>query len=399
MGKKSLRARLELLSGPMAALLSSIAALAGLLLFRLGSLVNGYAPQEVRSLQTFSLGEVYTNPLYAPFKLTQLFFIRQLGDSPLHLRFASVIVGFFAVILFYYVVRSWFSWRVALLTSILFGTSPWFLHSSRFGYVYVTYLSILGLAALATYVRSRTIRRPVLILGIMCLLLSVYVPGMLWLIIIGIVWQYKTLAEIIRRYPLITVLGGLALAAALSPLILSFIRNPDLLYTYAGLPQDGIVRLVDVPMSMLRNLKMIVWSGPTDPAVWLIGRYPLLNFFAVIMSVIGLYSYYLDSKLDRTKFVVGGMLAGWILVSLGGEVHTTLLLPLCYLLVAGGIAFMLKQWFKVFPYNPFARSLAVVLLVTAVGAVCWHNMQHYFVAWPQAPATRKVYQPTSPVIQ
>lgn len=76
----------------------------------------------------------------------------------------------------------------------------------------------------------------------------------------------------------------------------------------------------------------------------------------------------------------------------------SIVLPFVYLLVAGGINFMIEQWFMVFPYNPFARNLAIVLIFVAIGATGFFHFNRYYIAWPQAPATKNTYhiQPVKP---
>ncbi len=57
---------------------------------------------------------------------------------------------------------------------------------------------------------------------------------------------------------------------------------------------------------------------------------------------------------------------GVILGALGEvTIGVVLLLPFVYSVIAAGISFILDEWYRVFPKNPFARSFAL-LLVTAV---------------------------------
>ncbi len=77
-----------------------------------------------------------------------------------------------------------------------------------------------------------------------------------------------------------------------------------------------------------------------------------------------------------------------ILIGLGQVATLGLLIPVLYIVMANGIAYMLQSWFTVFPRNPVARTLGVVLLTIVVVVSCSYQLQRYFIAWPAAEATK-----------
>ena len=89
--------------------------------------------------------------------------------------------------------------------------------------------------------------------------------------------------------------------------------------------------------------------------------------------------------------VAVALIVGSILVSLGGAVSISILMPFIYVLVAAGIGLLLDRWQKVFPRNVIAQAVGVGLVSLAVIAVSWYGLRHYFVAWPNAPATKQVF--------
>jgi hypothetical protein len=114
--------------------------------------------------------------------------------------------------------------------------------------------------------------------------------------------------------------------------------------------------------------------------------------FVSALFVLGCYAYYFQRRLDRTKILFGAMGLISILVALGGPVPVFLLVPFVYIVATAGMALMLQQWFTVFPRNPFARTVALLLIVSCVAFSIFYNTQHYFVAWPKSPATKAVFQ-------
>ena len=53
--------------------------------------------------------------------------------------------------------------------------------------------------------------------------------------------------------------------------------------------------------------------------------------------------------------------SGVVLVGLGGPVGLSILVPLLYVAVATGLAYLLHEWLKVFPNNPLARGFGIGL--------------------------------------
>ena len=218
-----------------------------------------------------------------------------------------------------------------------------------------------------------------------------YIPGMIWFVVAGVVWQRRTIIELVRSSRLYMIVGSALSCALLLPLIYSCIQDAHTLYSIVGLPNNHQWDVLQIARNFLRVPWQLVWHGPNDPAMWL-GHMPLMDFGCVLFAVLGIYSYAVDWQLDRSRMVLGGLALSWGLVSLGGPVGIAVLLPFCFLLVAAGIAFMVRQWFEVFPRNPFARGLAYILLSGATLAIGWYNVQHYFIAWPQVPVTRESFR-------
>jgi uncharacterized membrane protein YoaK (UPF0700 family) len=81
---------------------------------------------------------------------------------------------------------------------------------------------------------------------------------------------------------------------------------------------------------------------------------------------------------------------------LGGSLSLALLLPIIYFVAANGIAAMLVSWFTVFPRNPVARSIGLILITAAVLITCVFHVKRYFVAWPNASETTQAFSPGTP---
>lgn len=376
---------------PLAGYSASLALLIGLLVYRLGTLVPGFSLGEKASIaQSVSLKTIFSDPLYAPHDFLQYLSLKSGHKGFIAMRLPSVIIAVAVVVLFFYIVTRWFNFRVAAITTFLLVTSSWFLHSARIATPEVTMLGLVAPLAYSIWLHRTKRPLPALILGAITLTTMIHIPGFIWFAIAGIFWQRKSLAKVYReaKIPAILIIFGCIIVS--TPLFISVASSKLLLLTYLGLPAALPAGLADIPLNILRVPYMLILSGPSNPELN-IGRLPLLDFFTSIMAVIGAYSYLNHSKLRRSKLILACLVVGTLLASFMASVSVTILLPFIFLLVAGGINFMIEQWFVVFPYNPLARNLATILIVAAVLVTAFYHLNRYFIAWPQAPATKSTF--------
>lgn len=374
---------------------AAIALLSVVLLFRLGSLTHGQAaPVELASqYDARSWSVIVHNPLNAPYTIVQ----RLVGLSGHHgitsLRLVSTLFAALAAVLFYFVARQWHSTRVALLASWLFISSAWFLHIGRLGSP-----DILGLVSILTIVVLLTPnkhgRQTSLALPSTLVILStlLYVPGMVWLVLAGVVVQLKNLREAwvatkANWLRLISIVGSLAI---LAPLIYALEQSPALVKQWLGLSAFSPALLL-IAHNLVNVPKSLVYSSSFDSVHWL-GHLPLLSSFEIVMLLLGAYFYASHIKAARTRLIGSLALVAWLLIGLIGLNSITLVIPVTYLLVAAGIAYMLHLWLKVFPNNPLARWLGIAIIMLAVLLTSVYQTRSYFVAWRYNSATDQAFQ-------
>lgn len=390
MAIKHIRSRLITTWQSIVMYVAGVAAVSVVYLYRLSTLVAGISLTEQRTIQSHTITAIKEHVVYAPYKLLQLVFFKVFSPSIFTARLTSVLIGIVLVGLFYFTVSQWFIKRVSFISTVMFASSAWMLHVTRLADPKVMQLSLIAVVACGAWMRARQPNRWSIPICTFIAVTMLYVPGLIWFVGIGCIWQRRTIAILFRKYPLYAALSALVAIILTVPLMLNVTNDRLTLYELLGLQSQPIHSLTNLPMNLLRVPAQLIWRGPQDAQMWL-GKAPLVDFFAVVMAILGTYSFAMSWRLDRARIVLGGALLGWILVALGGAVPVHILLPFIYLLMASGIAFMLEQWFRVFPFNPFARGLAYGLIAIAVLTVSWYNVQHYFIAWPQTPATRAVF--------
>ena len=375
---------------PLAGYSASCAAVLALLCFRLQSLVPGFSPSEQQAvIMARSLKSIFQTPLFAPHAFMQYLGLKTGHAGFIAMRLPSVATALLCAALFFYVAQKWFNFRVAGIATVLLVTSSWFLTLGRIATPEISLLGIIVPLAYAIWLPSAKKQLWALALGGIVLVEMLYIPGFIWFAVAGLIWQRKSIMKIWRdmRLPMLFVIFGCL--ATTAPLIIAIAGSPDLGRQYLGAPSilpslpEYLKSVISVPIEILLK-------GPNNPATNL-ERLPLLDMFTAIIAFIGAYGYAIHLKLRRSQLLFSVLILGSLLAATGGAVTSAILLPFIYLLVAGGINFMLEQWFKVFPFNPLARSVAAVLIVAGVVTTSFYHINRYFIAWPQTPATKIIY--------
>ncbi len=344
------------------------------------------AKQAASSASTKTIIE---NPLGLPHKVLQ-HISQKLLPGAFGIRLASTIFGFLVVVSFYLITKSLYAGRVALLGTLAFATSAWFLSIARSGVDASMYFLLFVTGACLMWVRKSENSALSITVTSMLLLLLLYIPGLIWIIIPLVFWQSGVFLNKFHRKRIVYLgLLGICMIFALIPLSILLYNEHSLALTYFGLPKEfpGITHIARNFVGILVNLFV---RGPDDPTVWL-GRVPLLNLFATVMFFVGMYSFMKRKKLDRVAGSIFIIIASLVLVSLGGAVMIAILIPFIFLIVTEGISFLLQQWGTVFPRNPIGRTIGVGLMTIVVLISSAQGISQHFIAWPNTPATRQVH--------
>jgi len=365
-----------------------------LLFYKLGSLTGGLSPGEAASA-TAAVGwhGIYHQPLYLPLKLVRSAVFVLFPDHGQTLtRLPNIVFGGLAIISFAWLVQLWHGTRTAILAGLLFASGAWVLHASRLASFDVLYLWAMPTLLLLHVLLNRHKQSALIWYGSLLIWgLMLYIPGLIWLLI-GEVWlQRATLREAWRHFErwwqhLLYMLAALIWL----PLLMLDLSRAGQLRTWIGLPPHFATPLHIAKEFVAVPIHLFV-RGPQYPDIWL-GRAPILDVFSLVACLAGIYFYVTHLKAARSRLLAFMALAGGVLVGLSGPVGLSLLVPLLYVGVATGIAYLLSEWMQTFPNNPLARGLGLGLISVAVSLSCIYNVRAYFVAWPHNQATRIVFR-------
>ncbi len=370
----------------------SLLAIFALCFYNLAKLTNGYLSYpELKTIESSSSGQlIWDNPLNLPVKIGQYGLIKLgLGSTALF-RSVSAIFGVLLVVLFYKLVKLWFSPTIAWLSSALLLTSSLFLHYARLAtpdiLVPLGFISLMWSGWWVFKSKPSNLR---LALSMLILSACLYVPGLIWFALLLVFVQYRHIVKIANKAsPLSITVVLVSLLLLFSPLARALTTTPSLVLEWLAIP--SLFEKFVFAKNFLYVPSSLVVRTQLDPVYNLV-RLPLLDVITIMLVVLGSYAFFIRLDLVRSRMLIGAIFISWFLVALNNGVKINLFLPLIYLAVAGGIMFLLQQWYSVFPKNPLARTFGLILVFGLLTTSIIYNSTRYYIAWANNPVSRQSF--------
>ena len=360
--------------------------------WQLKTLTHGASHDELAYIHSVDSGQkLLATPAFLAHRLLTYGLLKLGVETIVWFRVISVGFGFLAACGMFYILYNWYSKRVALIGSFLFVSSSLVLHTSRSALPESSYLLFLPIVAIGIWLqKTKRFKRALAILTL-CLTMTPFIPGFVWLAIAVWVRQGKRLLRALLRAPwTLKIFCVLVILTGLAPLAYILFLHPLEALSVVGLPTSLLT-----PSQYLLHIRDSVlalgWQYNTASASSWVAGTPIFEVFSAAMIVLGIYSLRFEHKLKRARLQMGVTILFGVLILLHGPVTFAALAGPAYLLVAGGLAFMLQQWFTVFPRNPFARALAVALVTVSVLGTGYYHSYRYFTAWPQNADTKTAF--------
>ncbi len=319
---------------------------------------------------------------------------RLIGNNLYLFRMVSVLIGILSALAVYWLISQWHGYKIGMMSAAIYITSFGALAIVRqAGQISASMLITVGLlVAIALIYRWQNFWSLLLLILVVDSLL--YLPGAIWLVIAALILSFGKIRESFSDLSAIEKL-------ALTLLFLIFLvpiafrlgyhySNHQLVYWLGYALNGKLSALKSFGLNLVRTPANLFFYSLSLPAALSLGHLPLLPISITILSILGFYCYLTRMSNYRWRTISVLFLIGWLSVGLG-VLSVYVLLPLCALAAGTGLAFMLKEWYTVFPKNPIARYLGVALMVLIIAFTCFFSARSYFVAWANDPATTSNY--------
>lgn len=380
----------------LAQIVVGLAVITAVMFYKLSSITPGASLSEVQLHQqlvthVFNARYLWHHIIGLPYYIFMGIFNYAHISSETAIRSVGAGFGVATVLLFYYVVKRWHGPLIAVLASAFFLVNTWFLLSTRLGKISSIYAFGGLLVLVIGFLNRRLTQRSLNLLVITVLVAALlYIPGFIWLILVGLIWQRAYIVKEIAKLPTKLKLAySVLFLLIIAPLVSSLYLTPSQLKLFVGLPKKFIgIKHAAINFAKL-PYHLFIRGNPAGNLS--LGHLPIINVFITVLIILGIYDYLTKHKLDRLVLIGGIIFVGVLLAALDGPVAIFLTMPFWYILAAGGLSYLNRQWLSVFPKNPVARSVGVTLLALAVATFVFYQFNQFFIAWPHAAETIQLY--------
>jgi hypothetical protein len=326
------------------------------------------------------------NLVDVPYHVLQKASISFLGLTPFAIKLPSILIAFGTGICLVFMLRKWFRDNVAVISSLLAVTTVPFLSGGRTGtsLIMTFFWTSLLLLAATNALHTKRFCAVWKVTGLIAALALLYSPfgiyPLIALAISGLLHPHVRHMFRSTKKPAY-IAYGIIVAAGLTPLVIAAIAHPSILVTLAGIKLDGIS--LDKLLDNGRQLYGL-FINPLGPAMRGDFIVPLFGTSTLAIMVFGFLRTVFDHHSARSY-----MLLIWLgfllpLILLNPQTPFVIFVP-CILLLAIGTETLIREWYDIFPFNPYARLAALIPLVILLGSIMSTNLFRYFYGHVYAP--------------
>lgn len=362
----------------------------------------GLGPSEQQSVVA-SHGVVFDKPptdiVDLPYHALQKLSVDWLGVTPLGVRLPSLVFGALTALCMTLVLRRWFSTNVAILASIIFITSSWFLGAARLGAPIVMipfWTSLLLLTA--TYVSQQTKHwKWWRVAFCMAAAISIYTPFMAYLFVTA---GLASVAQPHLRYLLREsnrvnlFIGGFFFVLLLAPLGWGIYQNPDVARELLAIPAT----LPD-PFQFLRDFIRAA-SALINPFAASTGEiiFPAISIVSVALLLMGGARLLRDFHSVRAHVLLIWAAVLLPVIGLNPNNIASVMIP-AFLVITIGLNQIIRYWYRLFPRNPYARLFGLLPLALLIFSIVQVNYNRYTFGMLYSAQAGVVFVPDAFLVQ
>lgn len=355
------------------------------MLVRLDLAATGLSRAEMDAVvrsATFQLAHPFASSLLdLPFTLLQKASLSLFGLNDRGILAPSLLLGLITGVAFLMMVRRWFRMNVALITSFIFVTSAAFLTLARTGtpMIMTTFWLSIILLAVTNILHPEGKSRIWIIVLLVALPLSLYTPLMIYpllaIAIAGILHPHvRFVAKHMEKwkYAASVLIVGLLIA----PLLIGVIKSPESLRELLGIPA-----VMPSSADLVLNAQFIIKSlFNIGSAVMGTVPQPIFGAASLIIITLGFLKTIVDRHSARSYMLLIWSVLFFPIVIFNPEQMLIALIP-GYLFMAIGVETLIREWYKLFPLNPYARLAGLIPLIILLGGIMISNSAQYFYGY------------------
>lgn len=361
--------------------------LAGMLVFAGLFVPGGITADEKQSVVTseaLNIGDLSTFVVpHLPYHLLQATSLEVFGINEFSIKLPSLLLGLLTAVGLILLLRRWFKPNIAVLASLIAVATGQFLLIAQNGTPMVMYVFWpVALLLLGTQItRVKKLRLLWKLLFTAAVALSLYSPLAIYplLAIVLTVVLHPHLRTAVRRLPRKMVAMSLASAVLLlAPLALMIGQAPGLGLTLLGIPSEWPSLIANI--QVLFGQFFIYWDPQITSTLA-----PVFGLATSILIVLGLFRLYKTRETTRSYLIMIWVVALLPVLLINPDFSSIVFVP-AVLLLAAGLTSVISYWYRLFPFNPYARIIGLVPLVVLVASLLGTGLDRYIFGFHYAPS-------------
>ena len=326
--------------------------------------------------------------LHLPYHALQQLSITLFGMNNLAIKLPSLMLAGLSIMALFGVVRLWFRRNVAIITSLIAVTSAQFLLLAQLGTPEITYIfwpaAILFTTSMLAH--SAKYRAVWLVAATILAGLSLYSPLGLYLIIalglISLIHPHARFIVFSQSKILLGICVGL-FALMVTPLVLNLSAQPQIGLTLLG--------LANIPALTPEHLQTVLlpYVAFYAPSASLTLQ-PVFGLAAALLAILGAVRLF-TAKYTAKSYIISLMFVFVFVGIILGSLPPAYTFVPVILLVAFGMHHLITSWYRLFPFNPYARIAALFPLAVLVVGVSFTELERYFYSYHYTPQANVVF--------
>jgi hypothetical protein len=309
-----------------------------------------------------------------PYHLLQRASIELLGVSQFSIKLPSLILGAFSALGMIILLRAWFRHNVAIIATGLTITTGQFLFIAQNGapgimYVFLSVWLLVAAMMVARHAKFNVLWKLALFAVAS---VSLYTPLSIYILlaIISAIILHPHLRYILRRLSKPQLLGASVIGLILlAPLGYAIFKSPSIGLMFLGIPAEW-PNLLENGVRFLKQYFDFVTPSSSSFMT------PVYGLGSMILILLGIFNLFTTKYTARSY-----MISAWIILLLPilfiNPQYTSVTFVPVLLLMAMGIHTLLRNWYQLFPRNPYARIAGLLPLAVLIGGMIVSGVGRY----------------------
>jgi 4-amino-4-deoxy-L-arabinose transferase-like glycosyltransferase len=307
------------------------------------------------------------------------------GVHDFTIKLPSLILGLLSAVGLIILLRRWFKPNIAVLASLIAVTTGQFLFVAQNGAPGIMFIfwPVVVLLLGTQVTRVKRYRFLWKILFAIAAAVSLYTPLSiypLFAIVLATI-LHPHLRNAVRRLSKfrLAVCAVIALAV-ITPLVISIWHNPSLGLILLGLPTTWPVDIT-ANLTTLLHQYFFFWQPSTTTLMT-----PVFGLGSVLLIGLGLYRLIRTRAETRSYLVIIWLICLVPILILNPSFTSVGFVP-SVLLLAAGLTSLIGYWYRLFPFNPYARIAGLLPLILLVAVLIGSGLDRYIYGYHYDPNT------------